>query len=254
MCLHWCKPPKKSNHTLALRYLHFSNWINVLRKDDVLLEYASDLFYIGWNFLQYFKKLNQKFPFSSCTISIRIIHKMKSFTVLSWRSSRGEAKWENLCLYKLGKHGGLVGRILWLRNVLQLATVPTSCSTAKQASSLWRLPKRFCKIVSQSIMGTTIASKEVEVEVEVDVSFQGSAWLPTFRRDASSTWTTTPSPPSIDPAVVPLTRSALGGALYIMFENHVHLWPLLKTPWYTRSYMSKYLCIQMYSVLDICLM
>ena len=45
-----------------------------------------------------------------------------------------------------------------------------------------------------------------------------------------------------------------GGALYIMFENHVRSWPLLKTSWYTRGYMSKYLCIQMYSVLNICLM
>ena len=26
-----------------------------------------------------------------------------------------------------------------------------------------------------------------------------------------------------------------GGALYIMFENHVRSWPLLKTPWYTRG-------------------
>ena len=46
----------------------------------------------------------------------------------------------------------------------------------------------------------------------------------------------------------------LGGALYIMFENHVRSWPLLKTPWYTRGYMSRYLCIQMYSILNICLM
>ena len=42
------------------------------------------------------------------------------------------------------------------------------------------------------------------------------------------------------------TRS-LGGALYIMFENHVHSWPLLKTPLYTRGYMSLntfvYICV-----------
>jgi hypothetical protein len=36
-----------------------------------------------------------------------------------------------------------------------------------------------------------------------------------------------------------------GGALYIMFENHVRSWPLLKNSLYTRGYMSRYLCIQM---------
>jgi hypothetical protein len=35
----------------------------------------------------------------------------------------------------------------------------------------------------------------------------------------------------------------LGGALYIMFENHVRSWPLPKIPLYTRGYMSRYLCI-----------
>jgi hypothetical protein len=47
---------------------------------------------------------------------------------------------------------------------------------------------------------------------------------------------------------------ALGGALYIMFENHVRSWPILKNPLYTRGYMSRYLCIHMYSILNICLM
>jgi hypothetical protein len=47
---------------------------------------------------------------------------------------------------------------------------------------------------------------------------------------------------------------SLGGALYIMFENHVRSWSLLKIPLYTRGYMSRYLCIYMYSVLNICLM
>jgi len=44
------------------------------------------------------------------------------------------------------------------------------------------------------------------------------------------------------------------GALYIMFEIHVRSWSLLKNPLYTRGYMSRYLCIQMYSVLNIYLM
>ena len=42
--------------------------------------------------------------------------------------------------------------------------------------------------------------------------------------------------------------SDLMGALYIMFENHVRSWPLLKTSYYSRGYMSRYLCIHVYSV------
>ena len=38
-------------------------------------------------------------------------------------------------------------------------------------------------------------------------------------------------------------KEVSGGALYIMFDDHVRLWPLLKTPLHTRGYMSKYLCI-----------
>ena len=38
------------------------------------------------------------------------------------------------------------------------------------------------------------------------------------------------------------------GALYIMFEDHVRSWPPLKTPFYTRGYMSKNLCVQIYSI------
>ena len=45
-----------------------------------------------------------------------------------------------------------------------------------------------------------------------------------------------------------------GGALYIMFENRVRSWPLLKPPLYTRGCRSKYFCTHMYFILNICTM
>lgn len=132
-------------HSRIAPCLHFSNWINVLRKDDVMLEYAGDLSSLDGTFYSISRKWTRnsrspraQFHFASST-------RWRASQFCRGEVSRGEAKWENLWLYKLGKHGGLVGRILWLRKMLQLATVPTSCSTAKQASSLWRLPKDSAK-------------------------------------------------------------------------------------------------------------
>jgi hypothetical protein len=48
--------------------------------------------------------------------------------------------------------------------------------------------------------------------------------------------------PNLKEEWIPPSPAPSGGALYIMFENHVRSWPLLKTLWYTRGYMSRYLC------------
>lgn len=89
------------------------------------------------NFLHYFKKLDQKNPFSSCEIPIHIIHKMKSFSILLWRGERTLAwiTWQTR---------QLAWSHLVVENFLQLV-VPTSFFVAKHATFLWKLPKDYAK-------------------------------------------------------------------------------------------------------------